>query len=223
MTYGDFAWNHLLGKERRKDRISDRPRAVFVEGEPEPWMEAGEDAWAWQVQRALPHPLNRPYFTFTISEGTLRRHALDDFIQPVITQMKNEPVSLWAKLQEGARPGLRIADTPPAFPPKFERTLLISCPEGQLDADAVSSMVEKQAVISGSAPIGVHIALSKLYRSDFDFGGNVRVVFDGLSTLLGGDLARPADRRIRDLRVVRDTQTPGVTEVRLWQIPDEPL
>lgn len=187
-------------------------------------MEPGEDAWAWQIRKTLPQPLNRPYFTFTIREGAGRtRWAIDDFMHPVMLEMRATPVSLWAKLTEGDRPGLRIADTAPAFPPRFERLLVIDSPAGYCEAEAVAAVVEKQNVIAGQSHIGVHITLRRLSRNDFDFGGNVRVIFDGLNALLGGNLARPADKRIRDLRVVRDSQAADTTEIRLWQIDEEPL
>ena len=73
-------------------------------------------------------------------------------------------------------------------------------------------------LILGSADVGVHITLLRLTRGDFDYSGNVRVIFDGVSTLLGGDLDRPADSRIRDLRIVRDAHATQSTEVRIWQI-----
>ena len=223
MTYGDFAWNDLLRPDRRRDRRPERPRARLVEGDPVPWMEPGEDNWAWRLRKGLPHPLNRPYFTFTLRHGHRARWAIDDFMQPVIQEMRTTPVSLWAKMAEGERPGLRIADAAPAFPPKFERMLAINSPAGECEPDAVAALIDKQTEISGQNHVGVHITLRRLSRDDFDFGGNIRVIFDGLTILLGGGLGRPADSRIRDLRVVRDTQATDTTEIRIWQILEGPL
>jgi hypothetical protein len=221
MTYGDFAWDSLKRPKRQRDRRS-RPRAVLVEGDPVPWMEPGEDMWAWKVRRSLPHPFDRPYLTFILP--TVRRRGswgLDDYLQPIMYEMKSTPISLWAKLTEGERAGIRIADAAPAFPPKFERTISIESPAGYCEAADVESALESELPIGGQSDIGLHITLKRLSRDDYDFGGNVRTIFDGLSTLLGGDLTRPADKRIRDLRVVRDTHCGDVIELRLWQILDD--
>jgi hypothetical protein len=82
----------------------------------------------------------------------------------------------------------------------------------------MTEAVNSAKLILGSADVGVHITLRRLTRGDFDYSGNVRVIFDGLSILLGGSLTRQADSRIRDLRVVRDAHAFESTEVRIWQI-----
>ena len=218
MTWGEFSWADLH-PERRRDRRSGRQRAVLVSGEPVPWMGFGEDSWALKVGRALPNPLDRPFFTFVLPQHPNgRRRALDDYLQPVMDVKRSTHVSLTARLTEGDNPGLKIDEAPPAFPPRIDRILAIDSPDGYCEAAAVAAAVQKADLILGSADIGVHITLRRFTRNDFDHSGNVRVIFDGLSTLLGGDLKRPADNRIRDLRLVRDSHADQLTEVRIWQI-----
>ena len=218
MTYGDFAWNDLLGADRRRTRRPERPRARFVDGEPVPWMGAGEGAWTWHVRKELPQPLNRPYFAFTPdAPRSPRRRGLDDYLKPVLGEMKNDPLSLWATLVEGDRPGLRIADTPPGFPPIIDRVLEVPYSAGGLDPRTLADAVSAQPRLLGRGPVGVHLTLRRILRTDVEYGGAIRVVFDGLSVLLGGDLQSPADTRIWDLRVVRDSRAEAV-EIRLWDI-----
>ncbi len=222
MTYGDFAWANLQQPRRRRDERRGRPRASFVQGDPVPWMEPGDEAWAWKVRRSLPHPFDHPYLTFVLPPKPHRGPwALDDFLQPIMLEVRNTPVSMWAKMTYADRTGLRIADTVPAFPPKLERVFTVETPAGHCEPDDVAVAIESQSIISGQTDIGVHITVKRLSRDDYDFGGNVRTIFDGLSTLLGGDVTRPADRRIRDLRMVRDSHHGDITEVRVWQIPEE--
>lgn len=218
MTYGDFAWNDLLGNDRRRvSRRKERPRARFVEGEPVAWMGAGEGAWLWHVSRELPKPLNRPYLAFTLSNArSAGRRGLDDFLKPILDEMKNDPVSLWATLAQGDRPGLRISDTGPAFPPIIDRVLEVPFnAAGSIDPKTLSDAVNAVPRLLGRGPVGVHVTLRSLTRRDAEYGGIIRVVFDGLSILLGGDLQSPADTRIWDLRVVRDSRA-EVAEIRLW-------
>ena len=182
-------------------------------------MGIGEDKWAYKVGRALPSPLDRPFFTFILPrQPSGRRRALDDYVQPIMDVKKTTHVSLCARLEEGDNTGLRIEEAPPAFPPRIERILAIDTPDGYCEPPAVTEAVAGSHLILGSADIGVHITLPRLTRGDFDYSGNVRVIFDGLSTLLGGTLERPADSRIRDLRIVRDAHATQSTEVRIWQI-----
>jgi hypothetical protein len=221
MTYGDFAWNDLLRPQRRRDQVADRPRPRLVEGRPVPWMGAGEDAWVWQVQQATKGPLNRPNLTFILDQLHSRgRRALDDYLQPIVSSNRVPPVALWARLTEGERTGLRIADSSPPFPPRIERNFEIVSPAGNCEPAAVAEAVKEQRVIPGQTDIGVHLTLRRITRDDFDYGGNVRVIFDGLNELLGGSMSRPADTRICDLRLTVDRHNDLTTEVRVWQLDD---
>ncbi len=221
MTYGDFAWNDLLRPQRRRDQVADRPRPRLVEGAPVPWMGAGEDAWVWEVQHASKGPLNRPNLTFILPQLHVRgRRALDDYLQPIVSANRIAPVTLWARLTEGERTGLRIADSSPPFPPKIERNFEIASPAGICEPAALTEAVKEQRVIGGQTDVGIHLTLRRLTRDDFDYGGNIRVIFDGLNELLGGSMSRPADTRICDLRVTMDRHNDLTTEVRVWQ-PDD--
>ena len=179
-------------------------------------MGAGEGAWMWHVARELPKPLNKPYFSFTVPNlRSPRRRGLDDYLRPILDEMKNDPISLWATLNDGERTGLRIADTGPGFPPIIDRVLEVPYSAGGLDPRTLSQAVSAQPRLLGRGPVGVHLTVRALTRRDCDYGGTIRVVFDALSILLGGDLEKPADTRIWDLRVVRDSRS-EVAEVRLW-------
>lgn len=191
----------------------------MVSGEPVPWMGFGEDSWALKIGRALPSPCDRPFFTFVLPEHPNgRRRALDDYMQSVMDVKKTTHVSLWVRATEGTNTGLQIAEASPAFSPKIERLLVIESRDGHCEPAAVTEAVNGTKLILGSGDVGVHITLLRLTRGDFDYSGNVRVIFDGLSTLFGGDLTRPADDQIRDLRIVRDAHATQSTEVRIWQI-----
>lgn len=219
MTYGDFAWNDLLGDKRRRSRRVERPRARFVEGEPVPWMGPREGAWIWHVTRELPKTINRPYLAFTLASlRTPRRRGLDDYLKPVLDEVRNDPVSLWATLLEGERPGLRISETAPGFPPVIDRLLEVPLTAaGKIDPRTLAEAVSSFPRLLGRNPVGVHLTVRGILRSDTAYAGTIRIVFDGLSTLLGGTLDSPADTRISDLRVVRDSRA-DVAEIRLWEI-----
>lgn len=219
MTYGDFAWNDLLGEKRRRTRRDDRPHARFVQGEPVPWMGHREGAWVWHVTREMPKTLNRPYFAFTLSSlRSPRRRGLDDFLKPVLDEIRNDPVSLWATLSEGERVGLRIAETSPGFPPVIDRLVEVPLTAGgRIDPRTLAEAVKAHPRLLGRNPVGVHLTVRGLRRTDAAYGGTIRIVFDGLSTLLGGSLESPADTRICDLRVVRDSRA-DVAEMRVWEI-----
>ena len=170
------------------------------------------------VGRELPHPMNRPYFSFTPERlRSNARRGLDDYVKPVIEMLKNHPVSLWATFVEGDRFGLRISETSPAFPPVIDRILTIDGPGGLVKQTAMLQAMAGQSPLVGHDPVGIHVTLPALKRTDFAHGGSIRVIFDGLSTLLGGDLSSPADTRIWDLRVVRDSRAEAA-EVRIWTI-----
>lgn len=113
-------------------------------------------AWTWLVRRELPKPLNRPYFAFTPSAlRAPRRRGLDDYLKPVLDEMRNDPVSLWATFAEGDRPGLRIADTAPGFPPVIDRVLDVPLTAaGAIDPRTLADAVSAPPRLLGRGPSG---------------------------------------------------------------------
>lgn len=72
-------------------------------------------------------------------------------------------------------------------------------------------------VVGSDQPLGCHLAFGDRHTpiGDFGFEGPIKPLIDALWPLLGGVSGRPADHRIRDLRVVSGAGMVGV-EVTLW-------
>jgi hypothetical protein len=66
MTYGDFAWNDLLPRPATPTKQRERTVTPFVEGDPVPYMEFGEDDWVWRISRVIRHRHMRPRLQFIL-------------------------------------------------------------------------------------------------------------------------------------------------------------
>ncbi len=219
MTYGDFAWNDLLGRDRdNPSRRPDRRTNTFIEGEPVPWMDFGEDDWCWQISRVVRKPLLRPNLRFVVSRLARagRRYSIDDYAKPVLDVVAQKPRSVWVRMAEGDRPGVTITDVAPPFPPRIDRVLEVPFRGQSDDAAQIKQALKKEPVIAGEQPLGIHLGIGRFEVGDFDYGGPVRVLFDGLSETLGGTLGSPGDLRIRELRVTREPGRIDGAEVRVW-------
>ena len=218
MTYGDFAWSSHLGRSAAKRRRSDRPRPVFVEGDPVPWMDFGEDDWVWRVSRAVRQAVPRPHLVFVVGARASSRSSIDDWAKPVLDEISSHPRSVWVELREGDRPGVKINDVAPPFPPKIDRSVEVPFESGRDDLVEIRKALGTINPLRGSGDVGAHFGFGRVQLGDFDYGGPVRVMFDALSKTLGGTEGRPGDLRIRDLRVARDPGRVTGCEVRLWSI-----
>jgi hypothetical protein len=192
MTYGDFAWNDLLRKQTPQRRRRERPRGLFVEGDPVPWMDFGEDDWVWRVSRVV------------------RR--------PVLDVVAEHPRSVWVQLTHGDRPGVKVGDVAPPFPPKIERVVEVPFTSGRDDLVEIRQALAKTPPLRGSGDVGLQLGFGRVPLGNFDYGGPVRVMFDALSKTLGGTEGRPGDLRITDLRVTREPGRIDGCEIRLWSI-----
>ena len=123
MTWGEFSWADLH-PDRRRDRHAKRPRAVMVPGEPVPWMESGEDSWALKVGRALPTPLDRPFFTFVLPEHQdARRRALDDYMQPIMDVRRRPTSASGHEPRRGSTPDCKSLKPHPLSRPESSESL----------------------------------------------------------------------------------------------------
>ena len=66
----------------------------------------------------------------------------------------------------------------------------------------------------------MHITLGRIRWTDFGYSSPIRMLFDGLSIVLGGSPTRPGDLRIADLRVSQNTDAATTAEIRIWRIDD---
>ena len=181
-------------------------------------MDAGEGDWSWTVSKAIKNPVQRPRLDFVVSSWAYAGHrfALDDLAKPVIEAVSRNARSAWISATRGDRPGVRVADTSPPFPPRIDRTIELSVPPTRDNASALKAELSRQPVMRGELPVGVHIDVGSADPGNFGFGGAPRLVLDALSETLGGDLSNPGDLRIRDLRVVRGGARSTGTEIRIW-------
>ena len=219
MTYGDFAWNDLLRQQEEPTRRRERSVTPYIEGDPVPYLEGGEDDWAWKVSRVIKHRLMRPRLEFIRDRNRPPRRAfgIDDYAQPVLAEIARQPNSIWITLEDGDRPGVKVRDVPPSFPPRIHRVATL--PFSQRAGTHITVEAAKKIdPLLGSGPIGVYLTFGRLDVGDLGFGGAVRAALDALSYPLGGDVDRPGKMRVRDLRVTRDAGVVDEVEVRLWTI-----
>ena len=217
MTYGDFAWNDLLRQPETGSRRRERTVTPFVEGDPVPYLEYGEDDWAWRVSKVIRHRLMRPRLQIILDEARPPRRAfgIDDYAQPVLAEITRQPNSLWVTVEHGKRAGVKVGDVAPSFPPKIERVGAL--PFNQRDgAHHTIEEAKKIDPVFGSGPVGAYLSFGRVDIGNLGFGGAVRALLDALSHPLGGDVDRPGKLRIRDLRVTRDPGLVDEAEVRLW-------
>ena len=220
MTYGDFAWKDVMDRSASASRRHERTTtAAFVQGEPVPFMDAGDEDWAWMVSRAFRRQLATPRLDFTVSSWSYAGHrfALDDLGKPVLESVAKNARSAWVTAHVGDRPGVRIADTAPPFPPRIDRVYEVGAFPTREGAQKLTAALSSAKALLGEAPVGAHINIGPSDPANFGFGA-ARLVLDALSKPLGGDLAHPGDLRIRDLRVVRGSSRAEGTEIRLWVI-----
>ncbi len=221
MTYGNFAWKDVMDRSANASKRHERtPSAAFVAGEPVPFMDAGDEDWAWTVSRAYRRQLATPRLDFVVSAWSYagHRYALDDLAKPVMDVVAKNARTAWVTAHVGDRPGVRIADTAPPFPPRIDRVLEVPIFPTRENVQKLTSELSTAKVLLGEAPVGAHINVGPSDPANFGFGGAPRLVLDALSKPLGGDLSQPGDLRIRDLRVVRSSSRSEGTEIRLWVI-----
>ena len=113
---------------------------------------------------------------------------------------------------------MRIADTSPPFPPRIDRAIEVEILPTRDNAQKLAAQLATTPALLGDAPVGAHITIGPADPANFGFGGPPRIVLDALSATLGGDLSRPGDLRIHDLRIVRGPARSNTTEIRLWTI-----
>jgi hypothetical protein len=218
MTYGDFAWNDLLRPQAAPSgRRRERAITPYIEGDPIPYLEIGEDDWVWKITRVIKRNLQRPRLQIILDVARPPRRAfgIDDYAQPILDEIVRQPNSVWVSMHESDRPGVKISDVGPAFPPKIERveSLPFTLRDGM---HGTVQAAKKINPLLGSRPVGVYLSFGRVDIGNLGFGGAVRSVLDALSSPLGGDVDRPGKMRIRDLRVTRDPGLSDEVEVRLW-------
>jgi hypothetical protein len=159
----------------------------------------------------------RPRLQFIMDQERPPRRAfgIDDYAQPVLAEITRQPNSVWITIEFGDRPGVKIGDVAPSFPPKIERVaaLPFSVRDG---THATVQEAKKIDPLYGSNPVGAYISFGRIDIGNLGFGGAVRAMLDSISHPLGGDVDRPGKMRIHDLRVTRDPGLADEVEIRLW-------
>jgi len=63
----------------------------------------------------------RPRLQFIMDQERPPRRAfgIDDYAQPLLAEVTRQPNSVWVTVEFGDRPGLKIGDVAPSFPPKM--------------------------------------------------------------------------------------------------------
>lgn len=217
MTYGDFAWNDLLRQPQAPGRRRERAVTPYIEGDPVPYLEVGEDDWVWKVTRVVRHRLMRPRLEILldVNRPPRRRFGIDDYAQPILAEIAKQPNSVWITLRTSDRPGVKVSDVAPSFPPRIQRVAKL--PFSPRDGSHPTAQAARSIdLLLGSAPVGAYLSFGRVDIGNLGFGGAVRTVLDALSHPLGGDMDRPGKLRVRDLRVTRDPALDAEVEVRLW-------
>lgn len=220
MTYGDFAWNDLLRPGQGQDsRRREHHVTPYIEGDPVPYMEFGEDDWIWKITRTIRSKLMRPRLEFILDVDRPPRRAfgIDDYAAAVLKEISRQPNSVWVTVEFGNRPGVKVRDVPPSFPPRIDRvaTLPFVPRDGMQPTTQAARKID---LLIGSGPVGAYVSFGRMDIGNLGFGGAVRSVLDSLSYPLGGDVDRPGKLRIKDLRVTRDPGLVDEIEVRLWKM-----
>ena len=202
MTYGDFAWNDLLRQPQTTSNRRERTVTPFIEGDPVPYLEVGDGDWAWKVSRAIRKQQHlRPRLQFILDEMRPPRRAfgIDDYAQPVLAEITRQPNSVWITIEFGDRPGVKVGDVPPSFPPKIQQVFAL--PFSLRDGiHATAREAKKGAQLLGSGPVGAYLSFGRMDIGNLGFGGAVRGLLDALSV--------PARRRRRSPRQDADSRSP---------------
>lgn len=220
MTYGDFAWNDLLKRgEPDAPRRRERTITPYIEGDPVPYLEFGEDDWVWKVTRVIRQRLMRPrlQFILDVERPPRRAFGIDDYAATLLGEVARQPNSVWATIEMGERPGVKVRDVAPSFPPKIQNVASLPFSPRNGPSQTVEA-ARKMSVLLGSGPVGAYLSFGRVDIGNLGFGGAVRAVLDALSHPLGGDVDRPGKMRIKDLRVTRDPGVVDEVEIRLWTI-----
>lgn len=195
---------------------------VFVTGRPALLLTSGEKAWIETVGQFGVTDLSAPRLRFVV-DAWLRggnRFDLDNLVDPVLKVVgAGRLTSLWAVVELGSEPGVEISEGPPPPAPSTAMCIrLSSVPTRSDKANPAFAELEAVEALVGNEALGCRIALgADTAGIVFGFNGPVKPTIDGLWPLLGGTLGRPADHRIRDLRIELDPDLRGA-EVSLWPL-----
>jgi hypothetical protein len=194
---------------------------VFVQGEPAVLWGSNERGWREAVRAAGISGLKTVALEFVVSAW--RRFGntfdLDNLVDPVLDVVgaRGELESVWATVAVGATPGVRITEAAPPQPPADAVTFVIARPPRK-SVRALTALPElTEAIVLGTdGPLGCHLALGPAAGPLlFGFEGPIKPTIDALWPVLGGVSTRPADHRIRDLRVRLDPSCVGAV-VSIW-------
>lgn len=225
----------LLGdffQARRGDRFVWRegdieivPSRLDVEGEPALFFSKGEKEWRRAVAAVQATAMTAVALEFTVSSHKRRGHSfdIDNLCKPVLDELAWDPTSIWARVGVGPAPGLRIFESPPPpAPPVAIRVLVNTPPSRSLRTTGIPELAALAQVGLPDGSVGVELSFHApdIRISDFGFEGPIKPLIDGMFIPLGGQSHRPADHRIKDLRIRRgaEPQGTGVT-VAIWPLP----
>ena len=192
---------------------------VFVPGEPALFLTAREKEWKALVAQHCPVRLTRPRLGFTVASFRRRGHVfdLDNLTKPVLDVVGGAVESVWATVAEGQVPGVSIGEGTPPPPPRVDfRVSIADPPRRSVRTDQPLPELADVVPVGVNEHLGMRLALHGAQKiGDFGFEGPVKPLIDALAPVLGGRPGRPADHRIKDLRVVQGAADDGA-DVVLW-------
>lgn len=217
-------WNHA---GRLETRAKDGGRRVeFVEGEPALLLPRGERAWRSLVADSGITGLSEIRLRFIVASWRRRGNTfdLDNLVDPVLAVVACAAAqrrSLWATVELGDRPGVGIFNEAAPGPPDGATSVHLQEPPTRSvrSRECLEELVD--AVVLGTdEPCGCALVLGRDTAGvEFGFEGPIKPTIDALWPLIGGAAHRPADHRIRDLRVTFDSDALGIS-VALWLLAD---
>lgn len=207
---------------RWSDTLTSDPLPVFVKGRPALLLTSGEKAWITTVNGAGVNGLSAPRLRFVV-DSWLRggnRFDLDNLVDLVLKVIGAQRLtSLWARVELGDEPGVEISYGPPPPDPSDATCVHIRAVPSRSDkANPPFAELDSVTALVGDEAIGCRIVLGgDTAGIVFGFYGPIKPTIDGLWPALGGTAGRPADHRIRDLRIETDEEITGA-QVSLWPI-----
>ncbi|MBX3003127.1 MAG: hypothetical protein KF828_04155 [Anaerolineales bacterium] len=182
---------------------------MFVEGEPQTLLSAGEKRWRAILANRGIQPWPDLRLRFVVGAWKRRGHFfdLDNLVSPVLDAIGSklsERESIWATVELGDKPGVEITNgSPPPSPIGGLRVVLKNPPLRSIrTSKPLLELVEANLFGEPSQPCGCEIRIGMNASGiAFGFEGPIKPTIDALWPLLGGTFKSPADHRVRDLRL----------------------
>lgn len=196
---------------------------MFIEGEPQTLLSTREKMWRAAVLNSHIQAGPELRLRFVVSAWKRRGHSfdLDNLVSPVLDVIGCEVQSrksVWATVELGQPSGVEVTSASPPLPPADSLKFSFANPplRSVRVAEPLIELLGVQLLGEGDAPCACEIRVGgNTPGLAFGFEGPIKPTIDALWPLLGGTHTRPADHRIRDLRVMQAPEISGV-QVALW-------